>query len=48
MKKLAGGLVVLPDVGFGLGTKLQAKDFLGASLAKTKGPRKKPALLICF
>ena len=33
-KKLAGGLVVLADVGFRFGAKLRAKDFLRAGLAK--------------
>jgi hypothetical protein len=37
-KKLAGGLVVLSDVGFRLGAKLRAKGFSVAFLAKQKAP----------
>jgi hypothetical protein len=37
-KKLAGGLMVLSDVGFRFRAKLRAKSFLGAFLAKQKTP----------
>ena len=37
-KKLAGGLVVLADVGFGFRAKPRARGFWGAFLAKQKAP----------
>jgi hypothetical protein len=37
-KELAGGLVVLADVGFRFRAKLRAKGFWGTGLAKQKAP----------